>query len=381
MAVKPTYYEEEKAQELLKLVKQRLLVEYVDARQASRLRLYGDIALRAFGNMKRKAIEIIHQETIDCMWIPIPPFYTALIGRGVHEATGVPYVIDYIDPWVHEFPGSHKLLSRAKLASLVARFLEPIAVKKASGFTGVSSAYYLPVFARNPHLIGIPHAGMPYGFDPHDYFVKPDNETLLWTNDGDVKPYLYAGAFLPNAHYFIKKLFEMIAQMRSTVEWDSNIRFYFVGTGRTKLRSIADYAKQYGIDDIVKEKQERISYLEVLNNLLNATGVLAIGSTEEHYTASKIFQSLLSKRPVFAVFHHESTVIKTLNDTIADQYLVTYDEYEPQGTFVARLKQVFDDFVNLRKGWAPQLDKLDKYSARASAKALAEVLNKVVVQN
>lgn len=378
IAVKPGYYEEEQAQELVKLVKPTLRVAYVDAKHLGKFRLYGDIALRAFGNMKKRALEIIQREKIDCMWLPIPPFYTALIGRRIHDATGVPYAIDYIDPWVHDFPGSHKLFSRAKLASLVAKFLEPIAVKKASAFTGVSSAYYLPVFERNPHLKGIPHAGMPYGFDPYDYSVKPDNQKLLWSDDGDVKPYVYAGAFLPNAHYFIQQLFGIIAEMRKSGEWDRSIRFYFVGTGRTNLSSVAEYARQFGIDDIVKEKQERISYLEVLNNLSNAAGVLAIGSTEQHYTASKIFQSLLSKRPVFAVFHHESTVVNTLSDTGANNYLVTYDEREATGQFVTRLQQAFYEFITLKKGWAPQLDNLDKYSARASAKALAEVLDRVV---
>ncbi len=378
VAVDPKFYEEEKSEDLLKLVKEGIRVVHVNAKNASRIRLYGDIALRAFSNLKNKAIEIIKAEKIDCIWVPIPPFYTALIGRRVHDATGVPYVIDYIDPWVHDFPGSHNLLSRAKLASVVSNFLEPIAIKKAAGFTGVSSAYYLEVFERNPRLKALPHCGMPYGFDVNDYNAKPSNKKLLWADDGEVIPYIYAGAFLPNAHYFIDELFKIIAAMRTLGKLNPRVRFYFAGTGKTNLQSIADYASAHGLQDIVSEKRERIPYLEVLNNLSNAAGILTIGSTEMHYTASKIFQSILSKKPVFAVFHHQSSVIDILKETNAGSYLVKYFEEENEPDFELRLQQIFEAFLLQRNGWSPVFEKLEKFSARSSAASLAGVLNAVV---
>ena len=378
VCVDPKFYEEEKSEDLLQLVKKDIRVIHVNAKNASSIRLYGDIALRAFANLKRKAIEVINSEKIDCIWVPIPPFYTALIARKVHDVTGVPYVIDYIDPWVHDFPGSNKLFSRAKLASLIANYLEPIAVKKAAGFTGVSASYYLPVIDRNPKLKSIPHMGMPYGFDPNDYNAKPANSNLLWEKDGDIIPYIYAGAFLPNAHYFINELFKIIALLRSVGKLNSKVRFYFAGTGNTNLQSISDYAIANGLQDIVIERKERIPYLEVLNNLSNATGVLAIGSTEMHYTASKIFQSILSKRPVFTVFHHQSSVIEILRETNTGTYLVKYVEDESEDSFELRLRHVFESFLQQNEGWNPIYGRLEKYSARSSAASLASVLNAVL---
>ncbi|MEZ5028756.1 MAG: hypothetical protein R2765_08220 [Ferruginibacter sp.] len=64
------------------------------------------------------------------------------MGRWLHHATGVPYGIDYIDPWVHVFAGSNKKLSRAWWATKVSAWLEPIAVKHASLITGVAASYY-----------------------------------------------------------------------------------------------------------------------------------------------------------------------------------------------------------------------------------------------
>lgn len=377
LCVHPKYYEEEKSDDLLKLVKDGVRIIHVDAKHASKIRLYGDIALRAFSNLKNKAIEVINNEKIDCIWVPIPPFYTALIARKVHDNTNVPYIIDYIDPWVHDFPGSHYIFSRARMASLLANVLEPIAVKKAAGITGVSSSYYLPVIERNPVLRNKPHCGMPYGFDPNDYNVKPSNSKLMWDGDGDVIPYIYAGAFLPNAHYFIDELFKIIAQLRKENMLDPRIRFYFAGTGNSNLKGIEDYASEHDLSNIVFEKKERIPYLEVLNHLSNAKGVLAIGSTEMHYTASKIFQSILSKRPVFAVFHHQSSVVDILKETNTSTYLVRYTVDEEEGHFEQRLRLIFYSFLQQSEGWNPIEEKLDKYSARSSTASLVSVLNQV----
>jgi len=377
IAVNSKYYEEQKSDDLLKTLRINMQVEYVEAKKANPFfRLYGDITLRAFGNLKKKALEVIATNKIDFIWIPIPPFYTALLGRQLHDRTGIPYGIDYIDPWVHEFPGSNKLFSRAKLSSMLARILEPYAVKKASVITGVSEPYFLPVLKRNPQLKNIVYKGMPYGFDPNDYNILPANQQLVWHDKDDIIPIIYAGAFLPNAHFFIDTIFKVIAERRKNGSWNSKVKFYFIGTGASQLASINDFAIKYALTDIVIEKQERISYLEVLNNLSNAAGVLAIGSTEAHYTASKIFQAILSKKPVFAIFHHLSTVIEILKETNADNYLVKYD-----ATDTTDLENLIADnllaFVNDTKGWSPDYNALDKYSARYSAKALGEALDTV----
>src|SRR4030095_16831927 len=107
---------------------------------------------------------IVKKEKIDFLYVTIPSFYMALLGRLVHWKTGVPYGIDYIDPWVHRFPGSEKLFSRQWWSTYLAKVLEPIAVKKARLITGVAEGYYQGVAQRNPHLRRESIFGaMPYG--------------------------------------------------------------------------------------------------------------------------------------------------------------------------------------------------------------------------
>ena len=48
-----------------------------------------DIGLRAFLQLYIKAKQILKQERIDFLYIPIPSFYCALLGRFLHRATGI----------------------------------------------------------------------------------------------------------------------------------------------------------------------------------------------------------------------------------------------------------------------------------------------------
>ena len=111
-----------------------------------------------------------------------PSFYAALLGRWLHASTGIYYGIDYIDPWVHNFPGSNKIFSRHWFSTKFAKFLEPIAVKNASLITGVAEGYYADVLARNPQLQKKVNGAMPYGGEVLDHTI---------INTLDIEPYLF----------------------------------------------------------------------------------------------------------------------------------------------------------------------------------------------
>jgi hypothetical protein len=105
---------------------------------------------------------------------------------------------------------------------------------------------------------------------------------------------------------------------------------------------------------------------------------MAIGSTEQHYTASKIFQALLSKKPVLAIFHHESSAVSIMKECNASDLL---SEYIPEANTVTLEAKIAESLNLLLLGnvtWQPDLSKLENYSAKASAKALADKLDKLV---
>lgn len=344
--------------------------------------LIGDIGIRAFNFLRKEALRIIKERAIDFIWIPIPSWYPALLGRYLFARTKTPYGIDYIDPWVSQLADYDRPFSKAWWTLQLAKILEPIAVKKASLISGVSTPYYQPVLDRNFKNRTVAHVGMPYGFDPNDHQVKLPNIKTPWqVESNSTKPLIYAGAFLPKSHLFVDCLFKAIHQLRREKKWNEKVKLFFVGTGNYKGRSIADYASINQVQDVVVEIRERFPFLHILNFLSEAFGVMVIGSTESHYTASKTFQALLSERPVFAVFHQDSSAVQILEQANAANYLVRYSEQQKIDQLINQFKENFYNYINQTDKWEPNLSVLNDYSAEASAKDLVKQLDKLLLNS
>lgn len=377
LTVDSSYYEEPLDHLMEKTVSQDIEVIYTKAYKVTTPRIVGDIGLRAFPFLKKEALRLCKERQIDFIWIPIPSFYTAILGRVIHEKTKIPYGIDYIDPWVRDITNQNNI--RAKFSQIVAQLLEPYAVKKASLITGVSSAYYLPVIQRNFKTPPI-HVGMPYGFDPNDHEIELDGLKLPWDDHPHCKPWIYAGAFLPNSHLFIASFFETIALLKANSKWDDKIKLFFIGTGPYPAKRIIAYAKDHGIEDIVFEQRERAPFLHVLNFLSKAHRVMLFGSTQQHYTASKTFQCLLSKKPLFSMLHAESSAVKVIQEAKAEHFLYKYNDGDVKDKIIEYLQPII---INFQKDveWNIHLDSLDQYTSKHSAKVLAGAVDKVLAND
>lgn len=378
LTVHPAYYEEEPDWDLLKTVKESVKVEHVAARPVSSgLRLIGDIGLRAWSNIKKRALEIIKEREIGFIWIPIPSFYMAIMGRVLHDKTGVPYGIDYIDPWVRDISNRKDL--RSVISLKLAEWMEPYAVRKAALISGVSEAYYRPVFERNPSFKEIEHLAFPYGFDPEDHNILLENLSNPWSEEGAVTlPLVYAGAFLPNSRMFIQALFKAVGDLDKEGKWPEGAKLYFLGTGNYPGKSILYYAKEAGISHLVTENRKRFPFLHILNYLSAAYAVMVIGSTEKHYTASKTFQSILSQRPVFAMLHGESSAVEILENTEAAAFTVKYREDMSKNELVKETSQNIQTLFQKEVSWHPKIQALAPFSSRENAKLLAAKLDELV---
>ena len=319
LTVDEHFYEEKLDWNLCKLLPTNQRIEKVKAFNITKPRLIGDIGLRAFFQLRKKALEIIKKEKIDFIYIPIPSFYLAMLGPYLKERTGVKYGIDYIDPWVHIFPGSNKLFSRHWLTTHIAKFLEPFAVRNASLISGVADGYYHAVFARNPHLKNTCVFGsMPYGGEilDHEMAINLNLTPYLFQKKSKYQ-LVYAGAMLPKAYDLLEIIFSEISKHITKFE---QIEFHFIGTGRTPNDvngfTIKPLAQKYGLwENIVFEYPQRIPYLEVLVHLNSADAIFILGSTEPHYSPSKVYQAVLSKKNVYALLHKESTAVNVIENS------------------------------------------------------------------
>lgn len=379
LTVKEQYYEEPHDPDLVKTVATSTEVIKTDAYPVLRLfgrRLIGDIGLRGFLQLYRAASKIIQNRQIDFVWIPIPSFYVSLVGRMLHEEFGIPYGIDYIDPWIRPLAPYQRIFSRAWWSLQIAKLLEPVAVRKASLISGVSTPYFQAVLDRNFKDKPIAHTDMPYGFDPNDHQIVLDNIDYPWPTDGSEKPFVYAGAFLPQSYRFIESLFWAVAELKNEGLWPNGAHLYFLGTGQYGGKSIVGYAQQARVADAVTEIRDRFPFLHIQQFLRSAKGVLIIGSTEKHYTASKTFQCLLSGRPIWSIFHRESSAADIMQRCKADSYLALYHDSMSATQLKSIVYTSLSDYLRQSKGWNPELQPLKAYSARMSAQKLVEAIEK-----
>lgn len=387
LTVNESYYEEELDWNLHKLLPDHQHIEKVKACKITKPRLIGDIGLRAFYQLRKKALQLVKEQQIDFVLIPIPSFYVSLIGPYLHRKTGVKYGIDYIDPWVHQFPGSNKLFSRHWFSTQIAKWLEPKAIKKASLITGVAEGYYKAVIERNPSLQTTCLFGaMPYGGEvkDHERLQELKLQPYLFIKNKKLQ-FVYAGAMLPKAFKPLEEIFKAIAVHK---EQFADVEFHFIGTGKSPNDvagfNIKPMAEKYGLwQSIVFEYPKRIPYLDVLVHLNIADAVFILGSTEPHYTPSKAYQGVLSGKPVLAVLHSESTAVNILKDSGAGIVLGFKGEDELANISDTWMEMwlKFCDFASSFEPESVNQIIFEQYSASSVTKNLAGLLDKVIIIN
>ena len=373
LTVHEQYYEEKADNAMKELVSPDVEVIKTRAFRVPKPRIVGDIGLRSFIFLYREAISIAQHRKIDFVWIPIPSFYCALLGPLLRRKANLKFGIDYIDPWLRDISGRKNF--RSILSIMMARILEPMAIRNASLISGVAAEYYSPSLRRYGMKGKVAEVAMPYGFDPGDHKIVYRDSKRLWKDHE--RAILYAGAFLPNSKVYLELLFRAVSELNNGGKWDMDLKLIFVGTGTYSGKSIEDYAAEAGISDYVREYRDRIPYLAVLDLLSRAHGVLVLGSTEKHYTASKIFQALLSGRPVITLFHAESTSVEIVRKAGMDEYLAAYSDGHPEEMY-RKILEVLNRFAESPSFPSANLKELAEYSSETSAARLVGKIEEVI---
>jgi len=376
------YYEERLDWELCELVDPDLEIVRTAALPTKPLRVVGDIGVRGFAWHLAALRRLVRERRVDFLHITVPSFYSALLGEFTVQDRRIPFGIDYIDPWVHLWPEAEQRFSKAWASMKLGETLEPRAVRRASLITGITEAYYSGVFERNPHL----HrqaiaAAMPYGNSARDFEIvarRPRKPYLFDPNDGAFHM-IYAGAMLPKAYRVLDCLFAALALMRTEhPDLFSRLRIHFVGTGKSPDEpaghNILPRSLRFGLDKIITEHPHRIPYIETLSHLAQASAILVLGSTEAHYSPSKIYQAVEAKRPVFALLHEASTAVQVLTSSNAGVAIPLTETALPEPKYLSSRFAGFmaDPQYDPKKvNWS----KFQAYSARESGRQLAAALD------
>jgi hypothetical protein len=367
---------------LTALVDPRLAIVRTGALPVRPVRTIGDVGIRALPWHFSALVDRARRGLVDAVVLFGPPWFSFTHGPLLRLLFGVPYVVDYIDPWITDWTASHRFPAKGWWYHRAATAIEPMALRSASAVTAVSEGMLDGVLRRYPGLSPQCVAAMPYGAEVDDVLASerigatpPDID-----RSGHEVTIVFTGAIQPNGRELVRAVLRGLAALkRSSPSIGSRVRARFYGTSNLTWgqgrETVLPIAKELGVADLVSERPERIPYMSALAALRASRIVLMFGSTERAYSASKLYPAILSGRPVLALCHAESAMRATIEETGAGICITFSSAAE-----LERLDQrIADAIVTLASSQHTPVDarSVEPYSARRSTEILAGILDRI----
>ncbi len=282
----------------------------------------GNLWLRCGRALARAGDELLSKERFDLVFFSTTQFSAFQLGPRWRRRFGVPYVLDYQDPWINPYyarTGTRPPGGRVKfaLSQWVARRIEPDALRGASAVIAVSPAYRdglageYPWFDRNRVEL------LPFGASAADFAIALRHRPalpLVPFGDGCFH-LIYAGRCGPDMSFAMSVLFRAFRQyLASDPTTARRLRFHFIGTdyappplGRLWALPIA---RAEGVADYVHEHCYRIPYFDALHYIARSDALVGVGSNDPTYAASKVYPYILARRPLVLIYHASSLVLE-----------------------------------------------------------------------
>jgi hypothetical protein len=292
----------------------------------SRLIGVGSLWLRCGAALRAAAERLLHSEKFDLIFFSTTQFDAFTLGPIWKRKFGIPYVIDYQDPWINDYyertrtkpPGGRLKFG---FSQWCARRREPRVLREASGVVAVSDSYGANLARHYGWFNAADVTILPFGASKEDFVAarlhKPDNSLIQFGDE--YRHLVYTGRCGPDMSTSLSILFRAFKIYLSAKPSEANkIRFHFIGTDYAPKPFGRDWAMpvavQEGVEKFVLEHCYRVPYFDALYYLLHADALIAVGSNDPTYSASKIFPYVLAERPMLLIFNHLSPVIAIANE-------------------------------------------------------------------
>jgi hypothetical protein len=290
--------------------------------RATRWAGFGSLWWRCGGAIARAGEALLRDEPFDLVFFSTTKFDAFKLGPRWRRRLGVPYVIDYQDPWVNDYyartatrPPGGRL--KYALAQWSARQAEPRVLRDAGGIISVSDAYAQTLARNYPWFDASRVRTLPFGASHVDFDVLRAHrpaKPLVNIDDGNVH-HVYTGRCGPDMAFALTVLFRAFKRFRASNPTESGrLRFHFIGTDYAPPPLGRDWAlplaQAEGVGEFVYEHRYRVPYFDALYYLREAHALLAVGSDDPSYAASKFFPYVLAARPLLLIFHRNSPVLQ-----------------------------------------------------------------------
>ncbi|BBD57370.1 hypothetical protein NIES2109_01360 [Nostoc sp. HK-01] len=365
---------------LLKTIPSHIPITYTGALPVKQTRRIGmsSLGLRCLPYILQAGDRLLRQQKFDLIYFSTTVFLTMWLGSIWYQSFKIPYVLDFQDPWLSDYykqTGTQPPGGRFKhgFAQLQAKLLEPKAVSQVAHVISVSPAYPKTLQQRYPYLKPEQFTVLPFGAPEPDFSALSSlniQQTIFNPNDGK-RHWVYVGRGGYDMALAVRSLFLGIQSHRhqNPEIWQS-VQLHFVGTsyapGNLAVKTIEPIAQELGIADLVTEHPHRIPYFEALQILVDSDAIVLIGSDDPDYTASKLYPCILAKKPILAIFHHQSSVVDILHRCQAGQAVTFTSKQEPQDLLSQVITQL-NWLLSINKGFQPDTDwsAFQPYTARA----------------
>jgi hypothetical protein len=360
------------------------VVKPLNKKWTSRLGL-GSLGLRSLGSYRQTVNNLLKTKSFDLIYFSTTQFPVCILGAYWKERYQVPYIIDMQDPWHSEYYRDKPKEQRPKkywFSYRLNKYLEPIAIKRAGGLISVSDDYIADLKIRYPVIAGIPAQTITFGaFEPDLKIAEGHRHRFASLLNPDFINIVYIGRGGADMGKATAILFDSLKQgLEKEPQLFNKLKLYFIGTsyapaGQGKA-SFLPLAKRFGLENMVTEITDRISYFHTLVTLQQADVLFVPGSDDPKYTASKIYPYLLTRKPLLAIFNEKSSVVKIINESTEYATMLTFDE---TGNFQAgALYGILSGFAHGLSRPVKLLDNFKNYSAETLTGRQVELFNKVI---
>ncbi|MCX2431365.1 hypothetical protein [Pedobacter sp. GR22-10] len=262
------------------------------------------------------------------------------------------------------------------------KFLEPIAIKQADGIISVSKAYIETLCKRYPGLKTVPQAVITFGAYAKDFERVQKNwnkfELPFEKKDGCTH-LVYVGRGGSDMKDALILLFNGFRKgLNDQYELFSKLRFHFIGTSYAPagkgIQTIMPIAIKMGISAYVEEQTDRIPYYQGIFTLLNADGLIVIGSNDVQYTASKVYPYILAEKPLLTLFHSESSAAKIIKECEAGEVFTLNDK----GLVIEEISHELYLILSGKKKSTTNWSAFEQYSTKNLTEKQCELFNSVL---
>ena len=348
----------------------------------------GRVALRSLPSYFWRGSRRLARGDVDLVYFSTTAFPVMILGRYWKSRFGVPYVIDMQDPWHTDYyVGKPKEEQPPKFwfSYRLNKYLEPVAMQGVDGIISVSQGYCDTLQGRYDNVAPDMCEVIPFGAAEVDVEVMEDSGVTqpFVDPDDDTIDVVYAGRGGHDMETAARGLFGALRRGREErPSLFDRVQMHFVGTSYAPTgegeKTLEPIAAEYGVADAVTEYTDRIPYFQSLRLLRDADHLVIPGSDDPDYTASKLYPYILSRRPVLAAFHENSSVVDILQKTRAGK-AVTFDGNMD-------VENLVDETLG---SWTPMLEKLpytpdtdwdafQPYTAEAMTRRQVKVFDRIV---